>query len=614
MKLKQFRIQGFRSIVDSDWCHTSPDDVTIVLGQNESGKTSILEALMGFSSGEISNDVIRSDGMRPEVSCRFELTEDELRRAIGDFSVSEEFLAAVRNQKYCIGIGVTWRNDDLKDFDSYFCDDWLLQLFQENEKLPEAATVNNPPTTSQPQSATAPVPATEITAAIPEPTAVKRLNKEIFLTGLALIEPDFVEFDDESSLLPNQIDIGDIIAKNSTANGYVGASNFLEISGLDVAWILNAEPRMRQSRIDDANKKITKDFQSFWRQTIGKSNKIRLECSFSRYDEKAGEKAGKPFFEFWITGDNRLFPSQRSKGVRWFISFYLQLKASALKKDKNLIYLLDEPGGSLHAKAQEDILQVIESVRKGSQIILSTHSSYLIKQETTYRLLAVQRADDDEKSPTQVFTSHRLSNASRETLSPWYTAMGIDFSHQGVIQKNNNVILEEVSAFYYLKAFWLLTNEKSTAHFLPATGASNVPQLAYLFVGWGLDFSVVLDDENQGRGVYKDLKKNLFRDDEEKAAKKMMKIKNCKGIEDIFTKTDFFALVLGEPIPADDRANSEIMKSAQRAKLVPAVNFYLAVKAKTIKLEQLEKLTQENISSLVNKITEMTNNPIGYIG
>ena len=75
MKLKAFRIRNFRSIVDTGWQNISPDNITCLIGQNESGKTSVLEGLKVFYSGIISEDVLRSDLSLPEVSCRFDIPE-----------------------------------------------------------------------------------------------------------------------------------------------------------------------------------------------------------------------------------------------------------------------------------------------------------------------------------------------------------------------------------------------------------------------------------------------------------------------------------------------------------------------------------------------------------
>jgi predicted ATP-dependent endonuclease of OLD family len=73
MKLIAFRIRNFRSIVDTGWQNLSPDNITCLIGQNESGKTSVLEGLRVFYSGIISEDVLRSDLSLPEVSCRFSI-------------------------------------------------------------------------------------------------------------------------------------------------------------------------------------------------------------------------------------------------------------------------------------------------------------------------------------------------------------------------------------------------------------------------------------------------------------------------------------------------------------------------------------------------------------
>nr|VFJ86921.1 MAG: AAA ATPase domain-containing protein [Candidatus Kentron sp. LFY] len=47
MKLKKFRVYNFRNIVDSGWVEM--DDIITLVGKNESGKTSLLQALWKFN-------------------------------------------------------------------------------------------------------------------------------------------------------------------------------------------------------------------------------------------------------------------------------------------------------------------------------------------------------------------------------------------------------------------------------------------------------------------------------------------------------------------------------------------------------------------------------------
>lgn len=67
MKLHAFRIKNFRSIVDTGFQELSPDGISLIVGQNESGKSSILESLNSFESGEIFEDDIRSNSPMPEI-------------------------------------------------------------------------------------------------------------------------------------------------------------------------------------------------------------------------------------------------------------------------------------------------------------------------------------------------------------------------------------------------------------------------------------------------------------------------------------------------------------------------------------------------------------------
>ena len=84
-----------------------------------------------------------------------------------------------------------------------------------------------------------------------------------------------------------------------------------------------------------------------------------------------------------------VYPQQRSQGVRWFVSFYLQLKATEAAKRKQ-IFLLDEPGANLHSKAQGDVLRLINQLSREITILYSTHSPHMIEYDKLYRVQAVR--------------------------------------------------------------------------------------------------------------------------------------------------------------------------------------------------------------------------------
>ncbi len=108
MKLTAFRVKNYRSIVDSKWNSLSPDNVTVLIGQNESGKTTVLEALRSFFDGVINDDILRSDLSLPEVSCKLEVEEHiisnilqrfEVPQAVADFLHESREVSLIRSWK-----------------------------------------------------------------------------------------------------------------------------------------------------------------------------------------------------------------------------------------------------------------------------------------------------------------------------------------------------------------------------------------------------------------------------------------------------------------------------------------------------------------------------------
>ena len=98
MRLNGFSIENFRSIQKSGWCEISVEEVAVLVGQNEAGKSSILEALMAFQTQDLDQNDLRSDGSFPKV-CSGQVISDssigfldvDLRsKALGDMLPSFE--------------------------------------------------------------------------------------------------------------------------------------------------------------------------------------------------------------------------------------------------------------------------------------------------------------------------------------------------------------------------------------------------------------------------------------------------------------------------------------------------------------------------------------------
>lgn len=767
MRFRRFRIKNYRSIVDTGWNNLASDNITGIIGQNESGKTSILEALHSFYSGQISDDILRSDLSLPVVYCSFELNIKQFTKILGEKKIPEIVIKSVEEKGIVILIR-SWDNEkssflsfgddeisahfqkqlnERKKFEQR-TEEEVLNIIEESRKatqefvqamqekneeqkllshmesrLPKVQRafdrapskeksnrlekislelerskkrIEKNSKTFDLKSARATELAEKARWAEWCMEAINKSNKANQewassyreITGLQKyydslftsrekrrihnkldiaynrhsgnqtlldktrklvskrkaitakifkgMDPDeaqetvdneldkmaayysenelaeetfkhipvFEMFEDFSSLLPNRIDLDDIFVENSHVEGFKAARNFLIVAGMDEKFFDVQNNRILKQKIEKLNNEITLNFLDYWRQNLGKQNKIKINFELEHYDFSHPEKMGRPYIEFWIKDEQeRLYPKQRSRGVRWFLSFYLELKASAIEnRDRSRVFLIDEPGLSLHARAQEDVLKVFEDIKEDIQIIYTTHSPHLINMSKLYRLLAVQRAsEDDIKSETVLFDAKSLNEASTDTLSPIYTLMGTKLSDHQFVKKENNVIVEDTSTYHYLKTIFSLIDFKKEIYFLPATDVLNVPTLVNLLMGWKLDFIVLLDDDDDGNLVYNDLKTNIFHNNEKLTVRKIIKLEDINSIEDLFSTIDFKNLILHQRVGITE-SNSDYIENNNLSRTQLTSNFVLHIQNNHIRFEDFDEETQENIKMLVQKL------------
>lgn len=774
MKLNAFRIRNYRSIVDTGWIKLAPDNITTLIGQNESGKTSVLEALFSFSNGIIDEDILRSDLSLPSVSCEFSLSEEELENLLeipdladkvstslksnkklfltrkwisksdnvlqfGNDALLEEYRITLENNLQAEGILETKANKAILEYqkltESLAAREIELKNFQRDLRQKEKQALKfekllkrrNTPELQDKYSSESgklsqeinslQVRLSKLNSSIETDTDKRlkqnaRLNysekflsarkdfasaqeKETLLnneinylredindshyprekeklrdtlrkkqeelqnhlitkkalkknllfqreclevalstqngsdiesrawdvvdslvavknleeTGRAFFSfiPEFTLFEDFSSLLPNRIDLDDILAGNDRVEGYNAARNFLIVSGLDANFFRESNSRILKQRIENLNGEITLHFQGYWRQNLGRNNKIMLNFELEHYDFNHPEKKGKPYLEFWIKDENeRLYPKQRSRGVRWFLSFYLELKATAIiKNQKGKILLIDEPGLSLHARAQEDVLQVFEDLKKDIQVIYSTHSPHLVNTNKLYRLLAVQRADElDDRSETRVFDSSSLFKVSSDTLSPVYTLLGAHISESDFIRQRKNLILENSVSFYYLKTLFDIFSPGVEIYFLPATSPENVSQLVNLLTGWQLHYNVILFGNKEALKSAMEIKSNLFRGDEENFSRKILQITSVSGPEDLFSTLDFKKFVLRQRTGITE-SNLEYIEAQSIDRTSLAASFALHCQNNNISSSDFDEETSGNITEVFSKISSL---------
>ena len=152
----------------------------------------------------------------------------------------------------------------------------------------------------------------------------------------------------------------------------------------------------------------------------------------------------------------------RSKGFVWFFSF---LAWYSDIKHENLILLLDEPGLSLHGRAQTDLLTYFDAeVRGHHQLIYTTHLPFMVNPSKFDRVRIVQDKGIDSSEPLPVDEEgtkvhDNILEASGDSLFPLQGAMGFDL-YQSLFIGPNNLVVEGKSDLIYLQTMSSILMDK----------------------------------------------------------------------------------------------------------------------------------------------------------
>ena len=647
MDLKKFRIQNYKSIVDTGLCHIN-QNLTIFAGMNESGKTSILEAIRDFAQGNsVNKDAKRVKGADGEllISLYFRLNEQDIEHIYDELEISEEEQTPSLKDfllKNDIGITKNIKNEYLIETDTaLYIHSLFSAAYKEHYKKHrpilnklkainelsniDFSTVSNKSTYSDIYDLI------EKIKKIINPTKIiveqdatgKQIKKEV--KGECNISQEVM---DEINVLLSQIEADEI-----TTFGYNHYEDYIDDLKLNLLKIMpkiiffssfddHLEYNVPINEID--KNQINLDLCNIANIDTANLKDMIAEENYQGIDNYLSEKSAnisnvfktewlqdeininfssdKEIIHFSINenGDTAKYRAdQRSKGFQWFLSFYIRLNT---EKNRTNIILVDEPGLYLHAKAQDDVLRLLEklSADDGTCVLFTTHSPYLIDIDKLSRVLLIEK---DDKNGTKILKAHK--GANKNTLTPIITKMGFDISKANFIREKN-ILVEGISDYYYIQAFKKLFNYNDffkNISIVPAVGASQVPQLASFCIGWGLEYVALFDNDTEGKRFYNEIVKNL---DDKASVSYICEQENC-AIEDLFTKKDFnnFVLKYADTTNSTETQNSKFLKENSIEKPLIAKLFYDNINK--IKKNSLDEQTIENFEILFEFVFEKLN-------
>lgn len=211
-----------------------------------------------------------------------------------------------------------------------------------------------------------------------------------------------------------------------------------------------------------------------------------------------------------------LMISERSNGLKWYLETFIDAQANDIA-ERNVVYLLDEPGISLHVNAQRELLSLFHHLsEKGNQVVYTTHSPYMLDLQTdgVHRIRAVVKNKEGFTHIYKTAYDARISpDSQRDTLAPIISAIGMNLSDTfGPAKDKLNIVIEGMSDYIYLSIMAkVLEIDTERYVILPAVGASNCINICSILHGWGCRYIAVFDYDAAGvktGGEY--LRKNMM--------------------------------------------------------------------------------------------------------
>lgn len=516
MRLSTIQIQNFRSVEDTG--PFSVDDLTCLVGKNEAGKTAILQALHAlrpFNTPKTKFDVTleyprrfvtkfaeRKGNTVPVVSTWWKLSDDAKAALKAEFGEDAVTNTDLRICKFYNQEGTTW----YPPVDTSRAIRNLIEQAQFDAAEKEAL--------GTPTDAKALI---KTLTALSEKTVkhnallerVKAYRDQSTLTKAIDLLDKFVPkffYTSHYDRMSGQIAADQLAIDKKEKKIDIGDEiflNFLELAGTSLDE-LQAATRFEEliAKCEAASNDITGQIFNYWTQND--ALEVKLEFSEGRKDDPPPFDSGVVVrARVWNTLHRASVPfSERSAGFVWFFSFLVQFAAMRGASDK-LLVLLDEPGLTLHGKAQADLLRYIkDELLPDQQVIFSTHSPFMVPADDFKSVRVVEDVVDRTKAGRPEIKGTKVSEevlaTDPGTLFPLQGALGYEIS-QSLFVGKNTLLVEGPSDILYLQAFSdALKRRQRTGldprwTICPAGGIDKIHPFVSLFGGNKLNVAVLCD-------------------------------------------------------------------------------------------------------------------------
>lgn len=509
MRYTEFQFKNFKGIEDMSLELTGP--VTTLVGLNESGKTTILEAIFCFSYGAEDLEVINPEMASLRVPDQWipiskRANFNDAIEIIAVVELSEEDKRALR-QHMQVEHGLVL--DDVQDVveiieNHQFAD----SRFQQRGWLWAFHVSGTKPPQRKPRSYDG--DSDEWHGAVR--FLIGRLPRIWYFPNFLFELPErFALFEDEEGTDPSESDRGrfyrstfeQIAARIGTGTNL--QTHLVERLGSNE----RADERSLAALLLGMGEVVTRTVFGGWSRIFGS------EPTAQEVQIEARTEEDKPYLELKIKGVDGYYDlSERSLGFRWFFMFLLMTSFHGLESEdgRKSLFLLDEPASNLHSTAQAELLKSFDTLIEQCDLVYSTHSHHLIDVRWLDSAYIVKNSALDSLDMSEYVsmrvgsntvisaTPYRRFSAEHPDQSSYFQPILdlLDYRPSVLEPVPDVVLIEGKSDFYLLRYAHDILGVGPDLRLVPGTGAGSLGPLIGLHIGWGKSFVVLLDGDGAG--------------------------------------------------------------------------------------------------------------------
>ncbi len=584
MRLRKFRVRAYRCIHDSG--EITVGDLAAFVGRNESGKTTILQALTLLNKDEKVSDLDLCDEMSEELKEEMKLAEGEFELSGNETGmIKEKFpnlpeinrIKLFRTNKIP-QVQYSFENIKISEESDGGLNSW--ENFSERildflDTIPNHLRIqintkffDNPPPKNKMAFDTefADFNNQFHVIAAQDPKVMEEWEKiysspenqfSNLLSGgsqkTALenfvanqLHPRFVYFSDYKKIYGN-INLNEYIREEKREKiesvEYIEefdkaetVRNLFYLAELDLSELeeVKDSPSRCIKLLNAASNRLTKKLNPAW-----KGEPIHVELRYN-----PGNIMSVVISDVHRDGTvtNTGLLNRRAEGFKWTFSFIVNFAAETQRAElKEAILLLDEPARNLHPTQQMGISDLLKNLAGSNQVLYATHSPFMIFDYTPGNLLVVEL--DKRKHLSRIFYDYW--NADDKTLTPILYGLSrglVESITDREIGRNSRpvIIVETMSDSMYLNSFDKFLQDPNISmnplNIVAAYNKNAVLPLAIFYRNHGYNTFILLDNTEESKQISSQLISNEFNPIQtiffEKEGKKIESIEDYLVLED----------------------------------------------------------------------------------